>query len=248
MATFQTTDRERVLMNIAVDTAGTVHDAMRRLDGGWTLRFIFDRPSAQFVPEELAERIGLPMKLGDIVRCETNPNHRWGIAELVERLEYSCFLLREIGGTGLLRMGNESVSVLRFMDPDRLYTGTKHRIHKWATGKAFSGRYNAAADYFKRCGGVEFDGDTLAIWCRAHISAMEQHPKDGPKLYAQPKKFVMQWNDKTRLKDIVAAMREQGFGDAFEYTPVKPTNGQAGYAKITRDDLQRVLGDAIGYP
>lgn len=42
-------DRERVLMNIAVDTAGTVHDEMQRHECGWTLRHTFGKPSPQFV-------------------------------------------------------------------------------------------------------------------------------------------------------------------------------------------------------
>lgn len=236
-------DRERILMNIAVDTAGTVHDTMQRLAGGWTLRFTFDRPSPQFVPGMLAKQIGMPMQAGDIVRCRTNPNHKLGIAELVEwKEEYSYFLLREIGGTALCRMVNEEVDVLRFMVPSRLYTGTQFRVYGWARHKAFIPRYNPDADDRKRYGGVAFEGDQLTIWCRAHIFAQERRPKEGPPLYAQPKKFTMHWDGKTRLKDIVAAMREQGFADDFVYSPNKPTEGQAGYVKITRDDLVRVLG------
>jgi len=233
-------DRERVLMNIAVDTAGSVHNTMQPLNGGWYLRFTFDRPATQFIPAELAEKIGMPLKPGDIVRCRTNPNHRWGIAELVECREHACFLLREIGGNKLCRIQNESVDVLRFMCPDRLYTGIQHRVYQWAY-KAFSGRYNPVADRGKRCGGVEFEGDKLTIWCRAHIFVQETHPKDGPKMYAQPKKFTMTWGNKTRLKDIVAAMHEQGFADDFIYGPNEPTEGQGGFAKFTRDDILRGL-------
>lgn len=239
-------DRERVLMNIAVDTAGTVHDTMRRLDNGWTLRFIFDRPAPQFIPLELAEKIGLPLKPEDIVRCKTNPNHRWGIAELVEKRGYSDYLLREIGGNKLCNMGNESVEVLRFMAPSRLYTGTKFRIYQWASTKAFVKRYNPDADRWKRCGGVEFDGDTLTIWCRPHIFMMEQRGEDGVTLYAQPKKFTLQWSDRTKLADIVSAMREQGFAEDFQYAIDKPTEGQAGYASITRQDVLRVMQSAGG--
>jgi hypothetical protein len=234
-------DRERVLMAIAVETAGTVHDEMHRLKGGWQLRFTFDRPAPQFIPMEMAESIGMPMQPGDIVRCKTNPNHRWGIAELVEKRGHSDFLLREIGGTGLCNMGNESLDVLRFMAPQHLYTGTKYRIYQWVTRKAFSERYNPDADYYKRFGGMEFDGDTLTVWCRSHIWAMEKKGEDGTTLHVQPKKFTMQWSDKTKLKDIVGAMREQGFASDFEYSPQEPTDGQVGYAKITKDELLKVL-------
>lgn len=237
-------DRERVLMNIAVDTSGSSCDTMERLECGGTLRFTFDRPSPQFVPPELADKIGMPMKPGDVIRCCTNPNHFCGIAELLEVRGHSDFLLREIGGSRTVNMGNESVHVLRFMSPSRLYTGVKHKIYKWASGKAFSERYNPEADYFKRCGGVEFDGDTLTIWMRSHIWGMEKKGPDGTTLHAQPRKFVMQWGDSTKLKDIVSAMIDQGFGDDFEYLPEKPTDGQAGYVSFTRDDISRVVQEA----
>ena len=233
-------DRERVLMNIAVDTAGSVHNTMKRVAGGWTLRFKFDRPAPQFIPPEAAEALGMPMKPGDIVRCRTNPNHEWGISELVEQTGYADFLLKLIGGEEILRMGNESVEVLRFMAPSRLYTGTKHKLYRWATTKAFSEEHNPHADYFIRCGGAEFDGDTLVIWSRPHAWNSEERDGDTT-LYAQPRRFSLPWNEKTRLKDIVQAMVDQGFAKPFEYLPEEPTEGQAGYAKITRDDLVRVL-------
>lgn len=222
------TDRERVLMNIAVDTAGTVHNTMRRLHSGWQLRFSFDHPSPQFVPRPLAKAIGMEMVPGDIVRCTTNPDHRWGIAELVEWEEGSCYLLREIGGDALCRIVNEDVEVLRFMLPSRLYTGVKHRLHAWASIKAFMPRYNPDASHLKRCGGVSFEGDTLIIWSRAHIWIKEQRREGEATMYAQPRKFTLQWSNKTRLKDIVAAMREQGFGDEFEYGPEMPSEGVCG--------------------
>ena len=234
-------DRERVLMNIAADTSGSCFDAMKRLEGGWSLRVRFGRPVAQFLPTEMCEKIGMSMRPGDIVRCQTNPNHAWGISELVEQTGYSDFVLRLIGGDKLLNMGNESVEVLRFMDPSRLYTGAKFKIYQWASGKAFSARYNPHADYFKKCGGVEFDGDTLIIWCRPHIWAMEKMGENDTQLFAQPKRFTLQWSDKTRLTDIVRAMEEQGFAEDFEFAPEEPTEGQAGYTKITRGDLLEAL-------
>jgi len=103
---------------------------------------------------------------------------------------------------------------------------------------AFSSRYNEDANYFKRCGGVEFDDDTLTIWCRPHIFVMEKNDKNDNTEYAQPKKFIMQWSRKTRLKDIIAAMAEQGFGTDFEYGPEKPTEGQGGYAKFTKESIE----------
>ena len=234
-------DRDRVLMNIAVKTAGSVHDKMRQLDIGWSVRFLFDRPAPQFVPAEMADQLGMPMKPGDIVRCQTNPYHRWGIAELVKCYGFSDFVLREIGGDALFNMGNESLDVLRFMPESLLYTGAKYRIHEWASGKAFRRPHNPDADHFKRCGGVKFDGDTLIVWSRPHVFGAERQQKGGPTLYAQPRKFTLPWGEKTRLKDIVNAMREQGFAEDFEYAPEEPTEGQSGYAKFTRADIERIL-------
>lgn len=234
-------DFERVLMNIAVDTAGGCFDKMVRLNGGWHLRFRFDHPVAQFVPLEMAQSIDMPLKKGDVVRCKTNPNHHWGISIFVKQLAYSDWLLQEIGGNATLKMLNEDLDVLRFMSPSRLYTGHKAKVYQWASSKAFSERYNGEAGQFKRCGGVEFDGDTLIIWCRAHIFAMERLGDDEKTFYAQPKRFTMPWGKTTRLKDIIASMSEQGFGSDFEYAPEKPIEGQAGYASFTRKDIEKVL-------
>jgi hypothetical protein len=228
-------------MNIAIDVAGTVHDTMERLACGWNLRFTFDSPSAQFIPPELAERIEMPMRAGDIIRCVTNPNHLWGISELIEVHGNGNFLLREIGGNRLCNMGNESVHVLRFMHPSRLYTGSKYKIYQWIITKAFSERYNPDGDYLKRCGGVQFDGDMLTIWSRPHIWSMEKVNESKETLYAHPKKFTMQWSDKTKLRDIINSMKDQGFADDFEFFPEKPTEGQTGFVTFTRDRLMASL-------
>ena len=235
------TDKERVLLNIAVDTSGSIWDKTERLQRGWALRFtVSGRPAPQFIPIELAEIINLPLKSGDIIRCCTNPNHDWGISEFVEQKGYADFLLREIGGKRLCNMGNESIEVLRFMRPERLYTGLKYKLWKWAY-KAFQERYNPNYSYFKRCGGVEFENDYLILWSRAHIWAMQKHPKMCPVLFAQPKKFIIPYTNKTRLKDIVNSMEEQGFADDYVYLPYKPTEGQGGYATFTKEDVLKVI-------
>lgn len=235
-------DFERVLMNIAVDTAGTVHDSIHRLASGWQLRFtVNDNPAPQFIPLELAKGINMPLTKGDIVRCRTNPNHHWGISVFVEQLGYSDWLLQEIGGTAQVKMENESLDVLRFMSLSRLYTGHQYQVYLWAARKAFSEKYNKEADYFKRCGGVEFKGDTLTIWSRAHSFSMDKKTDDGMILYAQPKKFTLKWGKDTKFKDIIAAMHEQGFGTDFEYLPEKPAEGQAGYACFTKKDVEKIL-------
>lgn len=237
-------DRERVLMNIAVDTAGTVHDEMRRIKGGWALRFIFDRPAAQFIPTLMARAIEMPLTAGDVVRCKTNPNHPWGISEHIKDIPDGA-LLRQLGNDRLLNMTNESFEVLRFMTPSRLYTEKKFQLYAWASSKAFSKRYNPDADYFKRCGGVAFEGDQLVIWSRAHVWAQEKRQGDAT-TYAQPKRFVLTWSKKTRLRDIVDALRAQGFADKFDYSSEQAANGNAGFSKFTRESLLAAIPDLVG--
>ncbi len=238
-------DKERVLLNIAIDVAGSIYDEPVRVDGV-SIITRFNRPVAQFMDPESANALGLPLKAGDIVRCVTNPCHAWGIAEFARNGPvYGSFVLREIGSDRICNMSNESLSVLRFMCPSRLYTGAKYRLFGWVTRKAFSERYNEHADYYKRCGGCEFDGDTMIWWSRAHIFAMERKAPDGTKLHAQPIRFSMKWSDKTRLKDIIATMVEQGFADDFEYTESEPTEGQGGFVKFTRADLLSAVKQVV---
>lgn len=244
MSKFNSDDFERVMRNIAIDTSRNFSDSMVRLGSGWNLWVRFGEPAPQFMPRDMASSIGMPLKDGDIVRCFTNPEHHWGISVLAQQLGNSEWLLQEIGGESRLKMSNEDLYVLRFMIPERLYTGHQYKIYRWVKQKAFSERYNKKADeYFKRCGGVEFDGDDLIIWCRPHVLGLDRKV-DGVTLYAQPKKFVMKWNERTRLKDIVSTMCEQGFGDDFEYAEEEPKIGMGGMAKLTKDDIDRIV---LGY-
>lgn len=227
-------DFERVLMNIAIDTAGTVFDSMQQIHSGWQLRYRFENPAPQFIPLEMAKAIAMPLKKGDIVRCWTNSNHHWGISVFVEQLNESNWLLQEIGGKEQLKMYNEDLDVLRFMSPARLYIGHQLQVYLWASQKAFSKRYNKEASYYKKCGGVKFDGDMITIWSRPHSWLMKKEENHGTVLYAQSKKFIIKWGNSTRLKDIIDAMREQGFGLEFEYKTEKPIDGQDGYVIFTK--------------
>ena len=236
-------DKVRVLQAIAIETAGSVHNRMEiaNTPGGWTIRTAFGRPSPQFLPLDLAKLLRLPLEPGDIIRCQTNPCHDWGISEFVESIDGSdhYFLLREIGSGRLMRMENESFDVLRFMPPNMVLTGDKHKMYRWAN-KAFSSRYNKHADYFKRCGGIKVGNEVLTIWSRPHVWCSIAN-KDG--MIRQPRKFTIPWNKKTRLKDIVAALVEQGFAEEFEFGPDEPSEGMAGCAKVTRSDLVSALGN-----
>lgn len=242
-------DRERILMNIAIATSGSCHDAMTPLQNGWRIRTSFGQPAPQFLPLDLCNILEIPLEEGDIVRCETNRNHPWSISQFVRinsengggfgSKEYLC---REIGGDKICRISNERLSVLRFISKPLLYSGKEKQIYDWGQ-KAFMKRYNPDADRYKRCGGVNVKPDEVIIHSRAHIFAQER--TEGEKtLYAQPRKFVVPWDKKTRLKDIVAAMREQGFAKDYEYGEEEPTEGMGGCCKMTKASVTKALEDS----
>lgn len=186
-----TTDAEKaaILLRITADLAQPFCRE-ERMHGGWTMLFQHGQPATQFIPSELAERIGAPLKAGDVVRCATNPRHRWGVAEYVEPLDDGA-VLRELGGGPLLAMRNESFYVLRFYPPEILFYGHKRRVYDWARGKAF--RRAADDPWATKCGGVEMSDDTLSVWVRPHMWFSERRQKDGPTLYAQPRRIDMPW-------------------------------------------------------
>ena len=241
-------DTERILLNIAIEASGSCHDRMERLQNGWTLRTIFDRPASQFMPLEMAKDLGMPLEKGDIVRCETNRSHQWAISKFIDYLgsngawgsdEYLC---QKIGSTETCRVHNERISVLRFMPPNMLLYGKEKQIYDWCY-KAFLKRYNKDADYFKRCGGVEIKPDKAIVWSRPHIWAQEEKGEEGKTLYAVPRKFEVSWDKKTRLKDIIAEMKKQGFAKKYEYAEKESTEGMGGCCKITKRDIDSVLAE-----
>ena len=228
-------------MNIAVQIASSPWDKMERMPQGWYLRTRFKKLVPQFVPIEMATDLKLPVKIGDIVKCCTNPNHEWGISELVERNGYDHWKLRLIGGDNVLRMYNESFEVLRFIQQHFILTGLRWKIYRWCQ-KAFLLRYNDAADdYMTRFGGAIVDEQEATVWERPHIVAHEKQI-NGETKYVIPRKHVIAFNSKTKLRDIVMEMQAGGFGSDFEYGDEPPTEGMAGCATFKRDDLVRDLG------
>jgi len=242
-------DRARVLLNIAIATSGSCHDKMIAVKYGWTMRTSFGSPSPQFLPYELCEVINMPLQEGDIIRCETNRSHKYSISKFIKinsnngafgSKEYLC---QEIGGEERCRISNESISILRFMDKSLLYTGKENQIYNWAR-KSFLGRYNTNADYYKRCGGVDITGNLLTIWSRPHIWAIDKKINEKT-MYAHPRKFVMEWDKSTRLKDIVNHLNENGFADDYEYKEDEPIFGMGGCVKITKDSLSKMIDTAL---
>lgn len=240
------TEKERVLMNIACELGSVIGCRIETI-GQWPIRIRFGNPAPQFVTESAAEALGLPLKEGDIVQCVTNSSHDWGISEYtgIEETKYSgpVFLLREIGSERICRMGNERLEILRFMPPYLLYTGKKKQVYDWAYKAFKESGPNPDADYFKRCGGVEFDGDIITIWSRAHVWNQEKQKQGDNEetLYAQPRSFSFRWDKKTRLKDMIAAMRAQGFKKDYEWAPEQPSEGMGGCVTLTKERLTTAL-------
>lgn len=235
------TDKERVLMNIAIATSGTCHDKMAVLkQGGWQIRTRWGDSVPQFLPLELCEQIGMPLAVGDIIRCETNQRHSFSISKYVKTIGSHEYLCEMIGGKSLCRISNEMISILRFMPKEKLYVGKEKQIYDWSY-KAFLRRSNDKADYYKRCGGVDISGDTLVIWSRSHIFGQEKKGDNGETLYAQPRKFIMNWSPKTRLKDIINHMNENGFDKAYDYKKEESQEGNGGMCKFTKENLQKVF-------
>ena len=190
----------------------------------------------------------MPLKQGDIVRCKTNRSHKWAISEFIGMADgrFTCpvYLVREIGGKDECQIANESLDVLRFMPESQLYTGKKKQLYDWAY-KAFLPQHNKDADKYRvRCGGVFVKENTVEIWARPHIFGLERRIEDKAE-YAQPVKYIIPWNSKTRLKDIISEMWTQGFPPEWEWSQTQPTEGMGGCATFTRDDVARMLGRAI---
>lgn len=209
----QLEDKLRVLRNIAVDTARSSHDRLTTKGPRMTLS-ILNKPAPQFMDVHIAKSIGQPLRKGDIVKCQSNPNHPHGISEFVYALSHADYILREIG-TGIeIAMRNESLDVLRFMAPHRLYTGRRYQLYL-LTLKAFSSRYNPKADHKYRPGSIEVltDPKEIRAYERAHVWYQET-----PEGFTRPRLHTIPYNSSTRLKDIVNAMLANGFGTPFNIT------------------------------
>jgi hypothetical protein len=244
-------DTERVLLNIAIATSGSCFDEMTKIKGGYSaIRTSFGHPVPQFLPLTTLKTLDMPLEEGDIIRCETNRTHQWSISKFIEILSDSGgafgsieYLCQKIGGTETCRISNESITVLRFMSQSLLLCGQEKKIYDWCY-KAFKERYNKDGDYYKRCGGVEIKPDSAIVWSRPHVWSQVSKGKQGETLYAVPKQFIIPWDKKTRLKDIIAEMKKQGFAKKYEYSKVEQTEGMGGCCKITKKDINFALGIA----
>lgn len=229
-------DKERILMTVIDRLASTALLGRRSSEIAGLIVDSEGEPMPQFVGNYIYKP-----KPGDIVRCVTGHASPWKLAVLVEARGDGNWLLREIGSDRLCKMGNEMVETLIGIAPSVFYTGHQRRLYDWGRGKAFLAPWNPKADYLVRGGGVEFEGETMRIWVRAHIFSQTRQAKDGPRLYAQPWSVDLPWSKRTRLKDIVAALLEAGFPREWEYTEEEPTQGMAGCTRFTRESLATSL-------
>lgn len=226
-------DRERILTQIIARLQSTM--LLDHKVNGLYVDYE-GNPGTQFVGTYLVKP-----KPGDIVQCNTQFEARWKYAFFLEDCggdRGGYWLLREIGGKATVRMFNESISVLIGISPTLLHEGHQHQLYVWAQ-RAFSTRYNPKADHFTKFGGADFTGDTLRVWVRSHIWITEKEV-DGKTLYPQPWFVELKWSNKTRLKDIVAALLAAGFPREWEYADTEPDRGPK---KITAETLRGVLNN-----
>jgi len=164
-------------------------------------------PVAQFV------RFGGQPPVGTIVKCMTNPNHDWGISRFVSAPSSDSlaepYVLREIGSDRLLNMYNEMLHILIGMPEHLLLEGWDRKMYLWAC-KAFTERWNPDADYFNtRMRKARIVGGCLNVRWSPHIISQP----NGKRMFRE---ICIPVSKKTRLKDIVAALRDDDF--AREWT------------------------------
>lgn len=220
MGKFTENDRERVLMRIVTATMASIHDTVVQVAPGVPVVFTFLHAKPQFLPDFVCDRIGMPIKPGDIVKCMTNPYHRWGISEFVKIQGNGAFLLKEIGGKKLCNMSNETFLSLRFMPPGDLLCGDKRKIYRWCQ-MAFDHRYNKDVHFWDSpyFGGVVFEKEGVTI-----VGAPSKNARHAQQVNyrPQPKRFFVRWENCNRLKDIVACLIHQGFNDPAEFSYKDP--------------------------
>lgn len=217
-----TNNKERILLTVIRDLVSTMILGKRNEDWIWVDHCGDLKP--QFLPDYVRKP-----KCGDLVLCQTDSISEWKVSFFVEEMEHGVYLLKEIGSDRLCRMGNESLCVYVPMNVSDLLVGWKRKVYEWASAKAFRERYNPKADYFIRCGGVEFIADdVIRIWVRPHVWH-QQKTEDGQTLFAQPKFVDVTVSQKTRLKDIITALVDSGrFDDNFDYQASEPAEGMGG--------------------
>ena len=174
-------------------------------------------------------------KPGDLVKCETqrtpskwawawyeehgehaNDKHCWG------RHGHACYLLRELGGESLIHMGNESLIALRGFGADELLEGQQFRFYVKVL-KAFGRlgkRYGSQSMLYAGVVWPDRHSKRATIGIRPHAFSsptIEGDYSRGNRTIVKPIPVVLEHNSRTRIRDIVEALKDVGKIDWQEH-------------------------------
>lgn len=184
MNNMELSDRERILTEIVESFAATM-----------LMCGLYDESSFRGMPHVARYREPKP---GELVMGTTGPAGRWKIGWYVEKQSDGA-LIREIGTGALCNYGNESFSAIVGLRDDQLLEGDQ-RVMKGKILSAFA----RGDEYLYRFGGAKFDSNKVTITIR------EAHGGLGGD--SMPFSFVMQYDKRTTVKQILAAMVAAGYG------------------------------------
>lgn len=186
-------DRERILMTIIDELAGTQimtsrawsSDAFKSeiTGGGYRAHFAYwDEPKA-----------------GDLVLARTGRASRWKVGFYVESRPHCGAVIREIGTDVLCNYDNESFIPIRGLTESELWEGDRRAFYIKVL-KAF----RMGDSHMHLYGGLRFDGNTALVTVRERWGGMgeESHPYE----------IRMSWSKRTAIKTILAALVAGGYG------------------------------------
>lgn len=184
------TDRERILSHI-----------IRRLAVGQVL------PSygARFRRSDV-------LNPGDIVSCATAASYSaFSIAVVEYKTGYSSALVRDIAGSDTCHITNEAFDVIDGLDKsDPVFLIGKQRVFYEKVISAFK----KGREYNYRYGGIRFESDGQAV-----VTVRCPFGGSMPGKRAIPFEVPIKFNSKTSIKQILAELREGGYG-THEYAYV----------------------------
>jgi hypothetical protein len=231
------TDRERILVNIAAMLASEL-DTLQRLPA--VQQYINSPHSLSRVRAEWDLFNRKPTNKGDLVVCQSSvyrQQNPWLIS-FVEgphgKGDESGLRLRAIGKKETCDYGNESFIRITGIPERFLWEGDKH---------AFSVKLSKALrklnSYGHRFRGLKFKDDKTALVYIGEVWG-------GLGRKTKPYCITITFNKRATIKEIVAAMKDGGFGTReFEMDDGTYDGPMQGCATITRSDLIGTL-DAAG--
>lgn len=177
------TDRERILSHI-----------IRRLAVGQVLPGY----GARFRRSDI-------LNPGDVVSCVTATGYSaFSVAVVEFKTGYSSALVRDIAGPDTCHITNEAFDVIDGLDrSDPVFLIGKQRAFYEKVIKAFK----KAREYNYRYGGIRFESDTQAA-----ITVRCPFGGSIPGKRAVPFEVAIKFNSRTSIKQILAKLREGGYG------------------------------------